>query len=273
MNEGVIRSPKWLRNFADFEINTGEDIKGKPSKRMQKKIEEEERRKREEEERRKKEEEERREQKRREEEERNQEEFQKLFNIVSSYIYHNYKDCEISVPRPNYLTVEKHDLQYENRLDFEFEVTLNNDATIPSFETIIILGNKKYTYTASGLSFIKLKRIFVEIIYPWYTYTQKSSYYGKSKRRTSYEQEKPNENEEVKKKRKLYKLLKDTLDGYNRQMDQIKEWKRKNPGETHSDEETVKNEIKAVKNKINLLNNKYQFESKHYLIHLKPFFS
>lgn len=33
IKEGVIRSPKWLRNFIDFEINTGEDIKGEKSKR------------------------------------------------------------------------------------------------------------------------------------------------------------------------------------------------------------------------------------------------
>lgn len=33
INEGVYRSPKWLRNIFDFEVSTGEDIKGKPSKR------------------------------------------------------------------------------------------------------------------------------------------------------------------------------------------------------------------------------------------------
>lgn len=33
MNEGVYRSPKWLRNFVDFELHTGEDIKGKVSKK------------------------------------------------------------------------------------------------------------------------------------------------------------------------------------------------------------------------------------------------
>lgn len=33
INEGVFRSPKWLRNFLDFEVNTGDDIKGEPSKR------------------------------------------------------------------------------------------------------------------------------------------------------------------------------------------------------------------------------------------------
>jgi len=41
-NEGVTRSPKWLRNFIDFEINTGEDIKGEPSQRRKKKMAEEE---------------------------------------------------------------------------------------------------------------------------------------------------------------------------------------------------------------------------------------
>jgi hypothetical protein len=35
MNESVYRSPKWLRNFLDFEINTGADIKGEPSKKEQ----------------------------------------------------------------------------------------------------------------------------------------------------------------------------------------------------------------------------------------------
>jgi hypothetical protein len=33
MNESVYRSPKWLRNIIDFEVNTGGDIKGEPSKK------------------------------------------------------------------------------------------------------------------------------------------------------------------------------------------------------------------------------------------------
>ncbi len=33
MNEGVYRSPKWLRKFIDYELHTGEDIKGKVSKK------------------------------------------------------------------------------------------------------------------------------------------------------------------------------------------------------------------------------------------------
>ena len=33
LNEGKFRSPKWLRNYVDFEVNTGDDISGEPSKR------------------------------------------------------------------------------------------------------------------------------------------------------------------------------------------------------------------------------------------------
>jgi len=37
-NEAIYRSPKWLRNFVDYEINTGKDIKGEPSLKRQKEI-------------------------------------------------------------------------------------------------------------------------------------------------------------------------------------------------------------------------------------------
>ena len=33
LNEAKFRSPQWLRNFVDFEVNTGDDISGEPSKR------------------------------------------------------------------------------------------------------------------------------------------------------------------------------------------------------------------------------------------------
>ena len=41
INEAKYRSPKWLRNFVDYEINTGEDIKGEPSKKRAAKLEKE----------------------------------------------------------------------------------------------------------------------------------------------------------------------------------------------------------------------------------------
>lgn len=39
--EAKYRSPKWLRNFIDYEVNTGEDIKGEPSKKRAEKLEKE----------------------------------------------------------------------------------------------------------------------------------------------------------------------------------------------------------------------------------------
>ena len=41
LNEAKFRSPQWLRNFVDFEVNTGDDISGEPSKRKTAKIEKE----------------------------------------------------------------------------------------------------------------------------------------------------------------------------------------------------------------------------------------
>jgi hypothetical protein len=36
VNEAKFRSPKWLRNYLDFEVNTGDDITGQPSERRMK---------------------------------------------------------------------------------------------------------------------------------------------------------------------------------------------------------------------------------------------
>jgi hypothetical protein len=41
LNEAKFRSPKWLRNYVDFEVNTGDDISGEPSKRKADKLEKE----------------------------------------------------------------------------------------------------------------------------------------------------------------------------------------------------------------------------------------
>jgi hypothetical protein len=41
LNEAKFRSPEWLRNFVDFEVNTGDDISGAPSKRKAAKLEKE----------------------------------------------------------------------------------------------------------------------------------------------------------------------------------------------------------------------------------------
>jgi len=76
---------------------------------------------------------------------------------------------------------------------------------------------------------------------------------------------KSNEDPTTQNKRRLYILLKDTLAGYQRTMDRIKEWEKQNPGKTHTDRESTEKEIDAVKTKIKNIKDKYQFE------HLKSF--
>lgn len=307
MNEAVIRSPKWLRNIADFEINTGEDIKGKPSKRRQKKLdfEESEKRRIAEEERLQREyqrrEQEREQQRQKErikqdEDNKKKEKFQILFDNVSSYIMTKYKDCKIDIPKANFLTIENNNLKVAGEY-FEFKVTLNNTINIPTFESEIKHGNLKYSYTVSGLGYIDLKRFFVNTIYDWYKgesyYNQGknkqsksgsgssgsgssgSGYYsGSNSKQSSYEKTKPGESDEVKNKRRRYILLKDTLDGFKRELQKLIDWEKSNPGQSkESDKEIVRNQITNVKDKINIMNKKYQFESLYYLKHLQSIFS
>lgn len=295
MNEGVLRSPKWLRNIADFEINTGEDIKGEPSLSRQKKLDAEKKRKEEEtREKRRQEEEARRireEEQRKIQEEQDKKDFQEIFQQVEAYIYHHYQECEISVPKSNFFTVEKHDLKYQNKTNLEFVVTLDNTIGIPTFNVELIVGKKTYNYKVSGLNYLQLKNFFADTIYEWYKVWYKKSQQSKSQSGSqgsqsnygsqgsqkttsdSYKKSKPSESDEIRNKRRKYILLKDTLSGYIRQMDRIKEWEKANPGKTHPDKETTNNEIKVIKNKINFINKEYRFESRYYLKHLNSIFS
>lgn len=274
MNEAVIRSPKWLRNFADFEINTGSDIKGEPSKNQQKKMEEERLRKEEEERQQKlKEEEERREREKKE----NDELFQTLFKVVVNYIFYSYKDCDISISRDNRITIERHDLVYsiDGKLaivDFEFKVTLLNDYTLPKFDIEIIYGKKILNYTIQGLVYITLKNHILNTVYPYYKLygnkkksSNKSKQYSKS---SNYYKSQPKESEEKSNKRRRFNLLKNTLNGYERELNRLKR-----EGAKQSEIEIVKNQIENVKDKINNMNKEFQFESVYYLKHLKNIFS
>jgi type IV secretory pathway VirB10-like protein len=91
MNEGVLRSPKWLRNIADFEINTGEDIKGEPSLRRQKKLDAEKKRKEEEAREKRRQEDEARKLREKEQQkiqdEQDKKKFNEFFEVVEAYIY------------------------------------------------------------------------------------------------------------------------------------------------------------------------------------------
>ena len=124
MNEAVYRSPKWLRNFVDYEINTGEDIKGQPSKKRQKQIDAENARKEAERIKAAREEAERKRQEKIEEEKRKQkakeERFDTLFRTCIVYIQANYRECEISIPEDNHVKIKSKKLLFDNRIDFVF---------------------------------------------------------------------------------------------------------------------------------------------------------
>lgn len=183
MNESVIRSPKWLRNFVDFEINTKDDIKGEPSKKMKKKMEEEQRIKDEQEkarlkEERRKQEEER---KRQEEEKSNRDKqlFSELFDLVIRYIEKNYKDCNIDVPEKNKLIVNDDGLTYKQK-ELEFKITMDNTIRMPSFEVYIRYGNEKFNYTVSGLNYANFKLFLLNYVYE---YMKTQEYLKKEKER------------------------------------------------------------------------------------------
>lgn len=279
MNEAVYRSPKWLRNFVDYEINTGEDIKGKPSKRRQKQIdfEESEKRRIAEEERLQREYQKRQEEKQRQEriEKEKKDQFESLFGTIIIYIQANYKDCKITVPENNKLIIKSKSLKFNNKFDLDFEVTLLNEYRLPKFDVHIVFNNEYYDYTVSGLNYVDFKNFILNTIYPYWQYygkkeqkskqnskQQKTDYgYSSSKQKAK----EPEESEDVKNKRRRYKLLKDTLDGYQRQLKKIEDWERANPGKKHPDNrEIVLNQIKVVQDKINLMKSAYQFESHTY---------
>ena len=284
MNEAVYRSPKWLRNFVDYEINTGEDIKGQPSKKRQKQIDAENARKEAERIKAAREEAERKRQEKIEEEKRKQkakeERFDTLFRTCIVYIQANYRECEISIPEDNHVKIKSKKLLFDNRIDFDFEITLLNEYRLPKFEVHLNFNNEDYDYTVSGLNYVDFKNFIVNTIYPYWKFygnkqkqqsKQKSDYgysdYSNSKQKTK----EPEESEDVKNKRRRYKLLKDTLDGYQRQLKKIQDWERLNPGQKHPDnKEQVENQIKVVLGKIKLMKSMYQFES-HTYSNIKPY--
>ena len=298
VNEGVYRSPKWMRNFADFEINTDDDIKGQPSKRRQKQIDKEEKRK---EEKRKEDQRRGRERIKKDEERikqerkrKHNEKFNVLLEQVMGYIYSNYKNCEMEVPKEQYFKISKDNLSYRGD-ELTFEVTLNNIPSKPEFKVNIILGKEIYNYTISGLFYGELKMFIIGEVYPHFKsnyskyskkksdkyksyqdggepeeedwpedetyeeYKKKSNY--KKKSTGNYRKKSPPKNEKDPDKNRLrrYNLLKTTLEGYKRQMDEIRRWEKSNK-KHHSDRITVENEIYAVERRIEEMKKEYSFE-------------
>lgn len=274
MNESFFKTPKWLAD--------------KKAEKERKRQEEERKRQYEEryEKNRRLEEERKAEEKRRYDKE--QEIFNKLFNVIIQYIFANYKKCEVSVPKPNILVIKDNSML--NTHDLKWKITLNNTINIPTFDVYIYHAGSEYKYDVAGLVYTYLKNFMLDTVYEWYRidslYNKQkyqkqhtddyggydySSDYGNTK--TKSKSKESEETEEVKNKRRRYQLLKDTLDGYNRQLSKIKDWERKNPGKTNDEKQIVLNQIANVKDKINLMNQKFKFESIYYLKHLKSILS
>jgi FtsZ-interacting cell division protein YlmF len=217
MNEAVLRSPKWLRNFVDFEVSTGEDIKGEPSKKMKQKEEERKKIEAEERERREKEERERREKEEKEKAEtrknEKEQEFDDLLKEIVTYIYSNYTKCNVNVPKHNFLTIEKDRLTYDNK-KLRFKITLDNTISHPTFDVYVKWGNEVYDYKISGVIYTSVKNFFVTTLYDYYIGNTSNK---QSNQQQSYKQADSQESDSIKNKRRRFDLLKNTLDGYERE--------------------------------------------------------
>jgi hypothetical protein len=129
--ESVYRSPKWMQRFADFELRTGEDIKGEPSEKEKKRIEEENKKK---------------------EQQRIENELLELINKIVDDFNKNPWNDKYSTPIINGITTFKY--RFENGHSFE----MNDDVLI------YIDDEFQRTYRV-GLSFkIKFINIINDII-------------------------------------------------------------------------------------------------------------
>jgi len=270
MNEGIYRSPKWLRNIADFEINTGDDIKGEPSKKMQKKLDEEERKRIAEAEEIKK-----------KQDAADEKLFDNLLTLIIKYITSEYKICNISVESGN-IRIKKDNITYKE-IEINFDVLLKTNIIKPTFDISVKYGTKQFNYTVSGNFYTTFKTFISTVIYGWYKLNNSSNssksytdsdydndynkYYGNKKTDTNSNKQ---ESEEVKSKRKIYNKLKDTLDGFSREYVRLLNDKTPNPNKKR-DEDILLNQITNVKEKISKMKIKYKFEG-YQCTHFKNFY-
>jgi hypothetical protein len=273
LNEAKFRSPKWLRNYVDFEVNTGDDISGEPSKRKADKLEKERQAKL------KKEAEERaaakaaadkkaredqarydewkKQAKRQNEQQQIERELNTLYkSMISDFSANPYSD-KINTPQRNgktacYYTFEngKTIRMYKNATD--------NRYCLEWESTIYTLG------TVWSGKFIDL---FNEMIKKGGPRPKRSGYdrydsYGKSsssgsgyKQQSSSSGQRKTDNTPPKwkdhPKGGMYQTLKDTVKLREEQLKKA----------TGSDKEALKNELEAAKRMLDNLNKKYNFES------------
>jgi hypothetical protein len=290
INEAVLRSPKWMRNFLDFEINTGKDIKGEPSEKEKRRLEEERR-----------ESEKRKEEERRESEKRKEEEFKKeamnIFDSIKSYIVDYYYKCDVTVNGDDFI-ISKDELQYKNK-NIEFRLNLHYREPLPKFTIDCTYDNRNISFVVSGYIHLSFKTYIINTVYNYHKDKYKSSSSSRSSysssssssssrsssssSRSSYSSSSDfntyfrnkyginpdlfiNKSGENDNKKRRYNLLKNTLIGYEREL-----FNAENGQKTSNDITTIKNEINNINKKIKDMKTNYKFEKLNNLKHIKRF--
>ena len=273
LNEAKFRSPEWLRNFVDFEVNTGDDISGAPSKRKAAKLEKEKQDKLRAEAKKRAEAREKAEKDRKEQQDRYnawrkqaderelQEKIERELNtlyrsIISDFTSARYSD-KISTPQRNgktafYYTFENgkvirmYKSATDNRYQLESETHIYTLGSIWSGKFIDLANEmikKGTSRPASGRSGYDR--------YDSYGGSRSSGSSGSSG--SSQQQRKANTPPKWKDHPKgaMYQNLKDTVKLREEQLKRA----------SGSDREALQNELNAAKRMLDNLNKKYSFES------------
>jgi hypothetical protein len=271
LNEAKFRSPKWLRNYVDFEVNTGDDIKGEPSKRKAAKLEKEKQDKLKEERLKKQAEAEKeqarqamydewkREAKKKGEQDQIERELNTLYqSMISDFSTNRYSD-KISTPQRNgktacYYTFENGKILkiYKNTTDARFCV---------EWETTIYTIGLEWTNKFIGLCNEMIKKGGPR---PKRSGYDRYDSYGKGSSQSSgssgYKQssssgQRKTDNTPPKwkdhAKGGMYQTLKDTVKLREEQLKKA----------TGTDKEALQNELNAAKRMLDNLNKKYNFEN------------
>jgi hypothetical protein len=271
LNEAKYRSPKWLRNYVDFEVNTGDDIKGEPSKRKAAKLEKERQDKLKAERLKKQAEEEKerarqamydewkKEAKKKSEQDQIERELNTLYqSMISDFSANRYSD-KISTPQRNgktacYYTFENGKVLkiYKNTTDARFCV---------EWESTIYTIGLEWTNKFIGLCNEMIKKGGPR---PKRSGYDRYDSYGKGSSQSSgssgYKQSSSSGQRKADNtppkwrdhpKGGMYQTLKDTVKLREEQLKKA----------TGSDKEALQNELTAAKRMLDNLNKKYNFES------------
>ena len=272
LNEAKYRSPEWLRNYVDFEVNTGDDIKGEPSKRKAAKLEKEKQDKLREEAKKRADAREKSERERKEQQDRynawrkqadekeKQDQIERELNtlyrsIISDFTSARYSD-KISRPQRNgktafYYTFENGKVMrmYKNATDNRYQLEWEG-----SVYTLSLIWSGKFIDLANEMIGKGGRRpASGKSGYDRYDSYGKSSSGSSSKSGGSSGQRASSTPPKWKDhpKRVMYQNLKDTVKLREEQLKRA----------SGSDKDALQNELNAAKRMLDNLNKKYNFES------------